>query len=152
MLQEGIRGNKKSREEELQLMSDIQTLIPQKNDDEIMEILHIPNSTYYRYKSKIYKEAKKIWKQVCQESLEHRALLLKRTVDLRIKINEEIARDLKQPAKDRIEAAYEMCDAQLDLFKLLRDSQDWVLATKPSTQQELEANKGYRVKRHDTLK
>jgi len=60
MLQEGIRGNKKSREEELQLMSDIQTLIPQKNDDEIMEILHIPNPTYYRYKSKIYKEAKKI--------------------------------------------------------------------------------------------
>jgi hypothetical protein len=68
MLQKGIRGNKRSKEEELRIMSDIQKLLPQKNDDEIMDLLALPNSTYYRYKAKVYKEAKKLWKKVCQES------------------------------------------------------------------------------------
>ena len=121
MLQEGVRGNKRSKEEKLRILSDIQQLLPNKNDDQIMDLLALPNSTYYRYKSKVYKEAKKIWKQVCQESLEHRLLLIIRTVDLAIKINEQIALDPKQPAKDRILATQVMSEAQIDMFRILRD-------------------------------
>jgi hypothetical protein len=121
MLQEGIRGNKRSREEELRIMSDIQKLLPQKNDDEIMGLLGLANSTYYRYKSKIYKEEKKIWKQVCKESLEHRALQIKKSLELCIKVNQEIALDPKQSAKDRIEASQIMVEAEEEMFLLLKD-------------------------------
>jgi hypothetical protein len=123
MLQKGIRGNKRSKEEELRIMADIQKLLPQKNDDEIMHLLGLPNSTYYRYKVKVYKEAKKIWKKVCQESLEHRALLIKKTLDLCISINEEIATDPNQPPKDRIQASQVMVDAQAEMLDILRDGQ-----------------------------
>lgn len=123
MLQQGVRGNKRSKEEEVRIMSDIQKLLPNKNDDEIMDILGLPNSTYYRYKTKVYKEAKKIWKKVCQESLEHRALLIKKTLDLCIRINEEIAKDPNQPAKDRIQASQFMVDAQAEMLELLREGQ-----------------------------
>lgn len=121
MIQNGVRGNKKSKIEELKNMSKIQKLLPSKNDDEIMEIVELPNSTYFRYKAKVYKEAKKIWKQVCKETLEHRALLIKRTLDLCIRVNEEIAMDPKQPAKDRIQASQSMVEAQLNMLKLLRE-------------------------------
>jgi hypothetical protein len=126
MLQQGIRGDKRSKEEELRIMSDIQKLLPGKNDDEIMDLLALPNSTYYRYKARVYKEAKKIWKKVCQEPLEHRALLIKKTLDLCIRINEEIARDPKQPAKDRIQASQFMVEAQAEMFNFLRDGQDLI--------------------------
>jgi hypothetical protein len=126
MLQEGVRGNKRSKEEELRIMSDILKLLPQKNDDEIMDILGLPNSTYYRYKTKVYKEAKNIWKNVCQESLEHRALLIKKTLDLCIRINEEIAKDPSQPAKDRIQASQFMVEAQTEMLQLLRDGQELI--------------------------
>jgi hypothetical protein len=86
-----------------------------------MNTLGIPNSTYYRYKSKIYKEAKTLWKQVCIESLEYRALEIKKSLDLCIKVNEEIAIDPNQPAKDRIEASQLMVDAQIDIFRLLKE-------------------------------
>lgn len=48
---------------------------------EIIDTLGMPNSTYYRYKYKIYKEAKKLWNQVCTESLEYRALLIKKSFE-----------------------------------------------------------------------
>jgi predicted metal-dependent phosphoesterase TrpH len=136
MLEQGIRGNKRSKEEELQILSDITQLLPTKNDDEIMDILAIPNSTYYRYKRKVYKQAKKIWKQVCTESLEHRALLIKSTLDLAIKINKEIAEDPKQPAKDRIEATYVMTEKQVEMFTLLRDGQDWGTSIIPRSERQ----------------
>jgi len=121
MIQNGVRGNKKSKIEELIIMSKIQKLLASKNDDEIMQIVELPNSTYYRYKAKVYKEAKKIWKQVCQETLEHRALLIKKTLDICIRVNEEIATDPKQLAKDRIQASQSMVEAQLNMLKLLRE-------------------------------
>src|SRR5437867_2937327 len=123
MMQNRVRGNKKSKIEELKIMSDIQKLLPSKNDDEIMEMCELPNSTYYRYKAKVYKEAKKIWKQVCQETLEHGALLIKKTLDLCIRVNEEIAMDPKQPVKDRIQASQFMVEAQLNMLKLLKEGQ-----------------------------
>ena len=118
------RGNKESKEEEMRIMNDISDLLPKHNDSKIMNTLGIPNSTYYRYKSKIYKEAKKLWKQVCIESLEYRALEIKKSLDLCIKINEEIAIDPNQPAKDRIEASQLIVDAQITMFRLLKEGPD----------------------------
>lgn len=74
-------------------------------------------------KQKSTKRLKKIWKQVCQETLEHRALLIKKTLDLCIRVNEEIAMDPKQPAKDRIQASQFMVEAQLNMLKLLKEGQ-----------------------------
>ncbi len=54
-----------------------------------MSTLGLPNSTYYRYKSKIYKESKKIWNDICTKSLEHRALALKKKLELSVKVNEK---------------------------------------------------------------
>lgn len=124
-----IRGNKRSKEEEIRIMKDIFDLLPKHNDYEIMHTLGIPNSTYYRYKSKIYKEAKKMWKQVCIESLEYRALEIKKSLDLCIKVNEEIATDPNQAAKDRIEASQAMLDAQLNILRLLKEGPEYIKNT-----------------------
>ena len=102
-------------------MTDIQDLMPKHTDIEIMSTLHLPTSTYYRYKSKIYKEAKKLWNQICIESLEYRALELKKSLELSVKVNKEIATDPNQSAQDRMEAAELMANAQLNILKLLKE-------------------------------
>jgi len=67
----GDRGNKRGRLEWLRIMIEIQKLLISKNDDEIMDMLGMRDSTYYRYKSKIYKQDKKLWDKVASESLGH---------------------------------------------------------------------------------
>lgn len=119
-----VRGNKKAKEEQLRIMTDIVNLSHKHDDCEIMNTLGIPNATYYRYKSKIYKQSKKLWEQVCKESLELRALQIKKSLDLCIKINEEIALDQNQHAKDRMEASQLIVDAQITIFRLLKDGPD----------------------------
>ncbi len=87
-MQQITRGDKRSKEDQLIIMTDIQDLLPNHNDIEIMNTLHLPSSTYYRYKSKIYKEAKKLWNQICIESLEYRALELKKSLDCAVTFGE----------------------------------------------------------------
>ena len=120
-MQQITRGNKRSKEDQLRIMTDIHDLMPKHTDLEIMSTLHLPCSTYYRYKSKIYKEAKKLWNQICIESLEYRALELKKSLELSVKVNEEIATDPNQSAQDRMEAAELMANAQLNILKLLKE-------------------------------
>ena len=120
-MQQITRGDKRSKEDQLIIMTDIQDLLPNHNDIEIMNTLHLPSSTYYRYKSKIYKEAKKLWNLICIESLEYRALELKKSLELSVKVNEEIATDRNQSAQDRMEAGQLMANAQLNILKLLKE-------------------------------
>ena len=54
-------------------MTEIKELLSDKDDDEIMKMLGIPNATYYRYKSQIYQEDRELWNQIAKESLESRA-------------------------------------------------------------------------------
>ena len=103
------RGNKRSKDEQIRIMNDIFSLSANHYDYEIMETLKIPNETYYRYKSIMYKEAKKIWKQICKESLEYRALHTINSINLALKVDQEIATDPNQPAKDRLEAGAVTC-------------------------------------------
>ncbi len=92
-----------------------------------MSTLHLPSSTYYRYKSKIYKESKKLWNQICIESLEYRALELKKSLELSVKVNKEIATDPNQSAQDRMEAAELMANAQLNILKLLKEGPKYMM-------------------------
>jgi len=78
-------------------------------------------STYYRYKSRIYKEAKKLWNLICIESLEYRALELKKSLELSVKVNEEIATDRHHSAQQRMVAGQLMANAQLNILKLLKE-------------------------------
>ena len=125
-MQQISRGDKRSREDGLRIMTDIQDLLPKNNDLEIMSTLGLPTSTYYRYKSKIYKEAKKLWNQICIESLEYRALELKKSLELSFKVNEEIATDPTQSAQNRMQAAELMANAQLNILKLLKEGPEYM--------------------------
>ena len=73
LLEGGIRGKKRSKINQLKIMSEIKKLLSDNNDYEIMRMLGIPNSTYYRYKSQIYQQDKELWNQIIKESLESRA-------------------------------------------------------------------------------
>ena len=77
--------------------------------------------TYYRYKKQILTDAKQLWNQTVSEELEYRALKLKDYLQLSTKVNEDIALDREQPAKDRIEASEKMVNAQLKIYLILRD-------------------------------
>src|SRR6266540_7301624 len=120
-MREIARGDKRSRQDQLRIMTDIHDLMPKHTDVEIMSTLHLPTSTYYRYKSRIYKESKKLWNELCIESLEFRALELKKSLELSVKVNKEIATDPNQSAQDRMEAAGLMANAQVNILKLLKE-------------------------------
>jgi hypothetical protein len=126
VMQQITRGDKRSRQDQLRIMTDIQDLLPKNNDLEIMSTLGLPTSTYYRYKSKIYKEAKKLWNQICIESLEYRALELKKSLELSFKVNEEIATDPNQSAQNRMQAAELMANAQSNILKLLKEGPEYM--------------------------
>ena len=86
-----------------------------------MNILNMGTETYYRYKKMILTEAKQLWNQTVSEELEYRALKLKDYLQVQTRINEGIATDKEQPAKDRIEASEKMVNAQLKIYLILRD-------------------------------
>jgi hypothetical protein len=124
MLPEGVRGNKRRKEDQLKLMNEIRKLLPIKMDYEIMEILGIPNSTFYRYKSIIYKEDKKLWSKVIIEPLESRALKIYRNLEECSQINRNIASNEKAKPMDRIKASKRMVNAQYNILKLLKMGPD----------------------------
>jgi hypothetical protein len=120
-LKVGKRGNKKSREEQSKVMTNILSLSENHDDIEVMNALGIPNSSFYRYKAKIYKESRKIWEQICKESLEYRALQTKKSLDFCIRIGEEIALDKNQKAEERMQGAILVVESQINLLKLLKE-------------------------------
>jgi hypothetical protein len=102
LIEQGIRGNKRGKINQLRIMTEIKKLISDKDDYEIMKTLGIPNSTYYRYKSQIYQEDRELWNQIAKESLESRALKTMRALQLCIKVNTEIATNKELDPKTRI--------------------------------------------------
>ena len=86
-----------------------------------MKILGIPNSTYYRYKSRIYQEDRELWNQIAKESLESRALKIMKSLELCIAVNTEIATDTQQDPKSRIEASIKLVDANIMAYNILEN-------------------------------
>ena len=74
----------------------------------------------------MYREARRIWQQVCKESLEYRALHMINSINLALKVNQEIAIDPNQPAKERLEAAQLIVDQQINLIKLLKEGPEFI--------------------------
>jgi hypothetical protein len=92
-----------------------------KSDAEIIKETGLTTRMYRRRKGKIYKEDKEIWDQVIFESLEHRALEVKKALEFCIKVNTEIAKDENALGKDRIEATKTLTEAQIALWHLILD-------------------------------
>jgi len=120
MFPQGVRGNKRRKEDQIRLMNEVRKLLPIKTDYEIMKILGIPNSTFYRYKSKIYKEDKELWSKVMIESLESRALKIYEILEECCRINKKIALNENAKPMDRIKASKGMVNAQYNILKLLK--------------------------------
>jgi ACT domain-containing protein len=124
MFPQGVRGNKRRKEDQFMLMKEIRKLLSIKNDYEIMKILGIPNSTFYRYKSIIYKEDKELWSKVIIEPLESRALKIYQNLEECSRINRNIASNEKAKPMDRIKASKKMVNAQYNILKLLKMGPD----------------------------
>jgi hypothetical protein len=119
MFPEGVRGNKRRKEDQLKLMNQIRKLLPIRKDYEIMRILKIPNSTFYRYKSKIYKD-KELWTKAMFEPLESRLLRLYESLQDSSRIYRAIANNEKTKPMDRIKASKKMVNAQYNILRLLK--------------------------------
>ena len=63
------RGNKRSKDEQIRIMNDIFSLSANHNDYEITDTLKIPNQTYYRIKTKMYREALEEYGNKCAKNL-----------------------------------------------------------------------------------
>jgi ACT domain-containing protein len=100
-------------------MNEVRKLLPIKKDYQIMKILGIPNSTFYRYKSKIYKEHKELWSKVMIETFESRPLKIYQNLEESCRINRQIALNENAKPMDRIEASKGMVNAQYNILKLL---------------------------------
>lgn len=120
MFPEGVRGNKRRKEDQLKLMNQIRKLLPIKMDYEIMKILAIPNSTFYRYKSSIYKEDKELLSKTMIEPLESRMLTIMRALEDSSRIFRQIMLDDKAKPMDRIKASKKMVNAQYNILRLLK--------------------------------
>ena len=120
MIPEGVRGNKKRKEDRFKLMKDIRALLALKNDREIMKILRIPNSTFYRYKTLIYKEDKELWSNAMFEPIESRALTIYNILQESFRISKKIADNENNKPMDRIRACKKMVNDQYNILYLLR--------------------------------
>jgi ACT domain-containing protein len=120
MFPQGVRGNKRRKEDQLRLMNEVRKLLPNKMDYEIMKILGIPNSTFYRYKSRIYKEDKELLSKIMIEPLESRMLMIMRTLEESYRIFRQIMLDEKAKPMDRLKASKRMVNAQYNILRLLK--------------------------------
>jgi ACT domain-containing protein len=121
LIEQGIRGNKRGKINQLRIMTEIKKLISDKDDYEIMKTLGIPNSTYYRYKSQIYQEDRELWNQIAKESLESRAVKIMKSLELCIAVNTKIATDKQLDPKARIEASIKVVDANIMAYNILEN-------------------------------
>jgi hypothetical protein len=124
MFPEGVRGNKRSKQDQFKLMKEIRKLFSIKNDYEIMKILGIPSSTFYRYKSIIHKEDKELWSKVIIEPIESRALRIYETLEESFRISKKIADNENNKPMDRIKASKRMVNAQYNILRLLKMGPD----------------------------
>jgi hypothetical protein len=125
MIPDGVRGNKRRKEDQFKLMKEIRTLLPLKNDYEIMKILRMPNSTFYRYKVTIYEEDKEVWSAAMFEPLESRALAIYHVLQDSIRTCKQIADNKKTKPMDRLKACKRMVNDQYNILYLLKEGPNW---------------------------
>jgi hypothetical protein len=121
MIPNGVRGNKRRKEDQFELMKEIRTLLPLKNDYEIMRKLGMPNSTFYRYKAMIYKEDKELWSAAMFEPLESRAIAIYNILRESCRINKKIADKENNKPMERLRACKRMVNDQYNILHLLKE-------------------------------
>lgn len=120
-LRTGIRGKYRSETEELRLKNEILSLSDNHTDHEIMLKLGLPNSTFYRYKSKLYEDAKELWKQQYKESQQYRILHTINGINLALRTQKEIIQDKEVEPKTRLEACKNLVELEIEFLKLIGD-------------------------------
>jgi hypothetical protein len=128
------RGDRRSETEELRLKNEILNLLDSRTDLEIMDILKMPITTYYRYKSNLYQEQREIWQQTYREGIELRIMHTINSLNLALRTNKEIILDKTQSAKDRMEACDKLVENQMKYLDLISDMKesDTTTASKPT--------------------
>ena len=104
-------------------MNHIRRLLEDSNntDTKIMQVLKLPERTYYKHKAKIYAIDRELWEQTARESLESRALKIMRSLQFCIDINTEIAQDKRQDPRARTDASIKVVDANIMAYNLLEN-------------------------------
>ena len=89
-----------------------------KSDKAIMKQLDIPHMTYYRYKSMIYRQDKRLLAKIRTNELDHRVLQVRKSLEYCISINKDICEKSKDD-KARIDASAMIVKAQMGLYNLI---------------------------------
>jgi hypothetical protein len=89
-------------------------------DPQIIKKLNIPRRTYYRYKSRILKEDKKLLENRASDELAHRVKQVENSLEFAISINKQIAEKSDNDLA-KIQATTMIIKAHMGLLKLLQN-------------------------------
>jgi hypothetical protein len=103
------------RNAEIKVITDL--LDKWKSDKEIMAQLNIASATYYRYKSSIYKQDKKLLDRIRTDELAHRTMQVRNSLEYCISVNKKIC-ESSTDDKAKIEASAMIVKAQMGLLNL----------------------------------
>ncbi len=97
-------------------------------DQEIIDKLNIPRTTYYHYKKRLQKEIAKKWDKVILDSAKFRAVQLIDSFEECYTFNKAVMENENVDWKTRIEASKIMCEANANIFKIVNEG----LSVKPT--------------------
>jgi hypothetical protein len=119
LIPKGVRGNKKSSSDMLALQTRIRNLLRNYSDREIMKLLGIPRSTFYRYKDTICKQEKEILYELTKDEIYTQLLLTKESLEKSFCIAMTIAQNEKSKTLDRLKACEFANNIRLTVVRLL---------------------------------
>jgi len=119
LIPDGVRGNKRSRSDILLLQIKIRNLLKRYSDREIMKLLDLPRSTYYRYKDTIWRQDKQILYELTKDEVYSQLLYTKGSLERSYSVAMKIAEDEKSKPLDRLKACKVANDLRLAIVRLL---------------------------------
>ena len=107
----------KSKNKVLRIEKDIRALLEQrKSSQEIMDVLSIPERTFRRYSSRIYRQDQNTWASITKHQLSTELLRLQQSLEETYRISLAMAKDPEYEHK--IEAVHCKDDARLSIVHL----------------------------------
>jgi len=124
------------------LIKQVQELLDTwQSDTEIIKMLKIPHTTYYRIKKKIYQQDKKLLEKIRTDELEHRQIQVRKSLEYCIVVNKDIC-DNSKDDRARIDASAMIVKAQMGLLNLASEpyynEQVRIIARETNVTRELE--------------
>ncbi|MGH9972704.1 MAG: LuxR C-terminal-related transcriptional regulator [Nitrososphaeraceae archaeon] len=93
----------------------------QKTNREISDIMNIPMRTVEFYVRRIYDQDKEVWEKLETESLESRALIIKRKYEELAEICEAILDHDQRSPRDRLEAGKTLFACHLNIYNMIKN-------------------------------